>query len=257
MRIHVAIPYVILRERLKEVLSLEICPEVYFDSEALEGVRREELRRVGRALGEAGLTCSVHAPYMDLQPGALDREIRAVTLKRFRQTLEASEVLEAANTVFHLGYIPQAHGECPKAWREKARAFWSEVAEEASRRGLRIALENVFEEDPEVLREVMADLDGVGFCFDPAHGFLFGKAPLEGWLDALGDRLVEVHCHNNHGLRDQHLPPHDGLIDFVSLFGRLPKRDLLFTLEVHQQERVIEALEHFPELLEEAGWRTW
>lgn len=256
MRIHVAVPYVVLKGRLREVLAHGISPEIYFDSEALEEATARELEEVGRALKEGGLTCSVHAPYMDLQPGALDRDIREVTLRRFLGTLEATEALGASVAVFHPGYIPQAHGDYPEGWMERAEAFWSEVAHEARRRGVRIALENVFEEGPEVLSRLLAHLDGVGFCFDPAHGLLFGRVPLEGWLDGLGERLVEVHVHNNYGERDQHLPPHDGLIDYRRVLGGLPKRDLILTLEVHQEERVLEALEAFPRLLEEAGWRT-
>ncbi len=258
MRVHFAIPYVILKERLGEVMSLGLCPEIYFDAQALKDVTPEELNRLKKALEEADLTCSIHGPYTDLSPGAMDPEVRRVTLGRFLDTLRVSEILEPLNIVFHPGYIPMVHREYLDLWMERAKELWLQVFEKAHQMGLRVSLENVFDDTPEVLHELLSGTQGrVGFCFDPAHQLLYSSASLEEWISSMRDSLTEVHIHNNHGFTDEHLPPDEGILDFRSILEKLPEGDLLLTLEIHQEDKVLKGFCVLQGLLEEIGWKDW
>ncbi|RLA85048.1 MAG: hypothetical protein DRG31_03935 [Deltaproteobacteria bacterium] len=257
MKVHFAIPYAILKERLREVISLGLCPEIYFDAKALKDATPEELDRLKRTLREAKLTCSIHGPYMDLSPGAMDPGVRDVTLRRFMDTLRVSEILEPLNIVFHPGYIPMVHREYLGLWMEKARELWLQVFEEARRMGLRVSLENVFDDTPEVLHGLLSGMEGeVGFCLDPAHQLLYSSTPLQEWIRSMGDFLTEVHIHNNHGFADEHLPPDEGVLDFGPILKGLPGDNLLLTLEVHQEEKVLKGFRVLQGLLEEIGWRN-
>ncbi len=252
MKVHLAIPYELLRERLEEVLRHRLCPEIYFDAQALEGCNDADLRACAEALRGEGLTFSFHGPFMDLAPGALDSKIKEVTWDRFSETMRLASLVRPECVVFHVGYDPWRHGEYKELWIASSLEIWRPLFAKAEETGIRVALENVFDEGPHLIGEILrrAGNGWVGFCFDPAHHLLFSKVPLGDWLAALGERLVEVHVHDNHGQMDEHLPPGDGRVDFELLFSLLPHRDLLFTLEVHREEYVKRGLEGLMEMLQ-------
>lgn len=252
MRLHLSIPYFILKERIGEVLLHRICPEVYFDAETLEGLDPQEVKPLCKALFKEGLTCTVHAPYSDLSPGAIDPEVRRLTIRRFYKLLEIAACLSPLNVVFHPGYVPVIHGEYLEEWVKRARETWYLVGEKAEQLGLVISLENVFEEAPGVLNGLFEAIGlPFGFCFDLGHWFIFARSELADWLEAFSGRLLEVHLHDNHGLRDEHLPPGEGRIDFAKALAMLPGREaLVFTVEVYEEAKALKALKVAKSLLE-------
>jgi sugar phosphate isomerase/epimerase len=70
------------------------------------------------------------------------------------------------------------------------------------------------------------------------------------WFEAIGERVVELHIHDNNGRRDEHLPIGDGRIDFKEFFGLVARHsnDPIFTIEPHGEEalqRGLKALEPY------------
>ncbi|MFZ0611664.1 MAG: sugar phosphate isomerase/epimerase, partial [Desulfobacterales bacterium] len=92
---------------------------------------------------------------------------------------------------------------------------------------------------------------GVGFCLDTGHQAAFGQASLVKWLDALGPHIGQVHLHDNHGLRDEHLALGRGKIDFPYLFRRLKTlcdTPPVITLEPHTEEALDPSLDYLAAL---------
>ncbi len=115
-----------------------------------------------------------------------------------------------------------------------------------------MALENVFEEKPQVLKRLLEKINSphLGYCLDAGHGNLFSREPLADWVEVLGSRLVEIHLHDNRGEADDHLPLGQGSIDFASLFSLLQKKKLqpIYTIEPHEIAHLqpsLEALEKY------------
>ncbi len=75
------------------------------------------------------------------------------------------------------------------------------------------------------------------FCFDTGHYFVFSKAPLPLWFDLLGEFIVEVHLHDNHGTRDDHLPLGEGEMDFSEFFDLLRRTNArpILAVEPHEE----------------------
>ena len=58
----------------------------------------------------------------------------------------------------------------------------------------------------------MGHLTNVGVCLDLGHAHItVGTAEA---IRTLGDRIATVHVHDNHGIKDEHLWPGDGTIDW-------------------------------------------
>lgn len=247
-RIHAHVPYPRLSEFLDYVISSRLNPEVFLPAEALDQAVWEEMAAQARALHAAGLATTIHAPFMDLNPGALDTTIREATLRRFQQVFQAAELLRPRVIVFHPGYDDLRYGDNRLSWLKNSIAFWKEMLPRAKELGCIIAVENIFEKEPSTLRGLLEAIDDPSFrhCFDVGHWNMFTKVTMEEWFAELGPFIAESHIHDNHGKADEHLPLGEGRIDFDKFFPLLKKYapDAVWTIEAHSRKRLERALEN-------------
>jgi sugar phosphate isomerase/epimerase len=244
--IHAHVPYSRLAEHLEYIVANRINPEVFFSAQVLDHVIWEELSAQARILHSAGLATTIHAPFLDLNPGALDPCIREVTQKRFRQVFQAAEQLKPRVIVFHPGYDELRYGSNRLEWLKNSIDFWGEFVPRARETGSLIAVENIFEKEPSTLRALLEAIDDPCFrhCFDVGHWNMFTTVTLEEWFAELGPFIAEAHIHDNHGRDDEHLPIGEGQIDFDLLFGLLRRHapEAVCTVEAHSVERMERAL---------------
>jgi sugar phosphate isomerase/epimerase len=233
-----------LRDRyLPFILEQRLQPEVAFLAEDFSHPINESLQHLARELSRVGLSATVHAPFMDLNPGALDPLVREVTLSRYHQTLDAASILGAKLVVFHPGYDRWRYAGQSRLWIDQSLKFWPPLLKRAEHQQIRMTLENIFEEEPFSLAALVSEIDSdwLGHCFDIGHWHLFSQTPINEWLTALGPRLFHLHLHDNHGKYDAHLPIGDGDIDFPLLFSWLSSHQVKpsMTLEAHSPELLL------------------
>jgi sugar phosphate isomerase/epimerase len=247
-RLHVHVPCSLLEKNLALLLKLRLQPEIAFKCEDLEKPP-SGLVNCCQRLREAGLGVTVHGPFMDLNPGALDPLVREATRHRFRQTLDLAARCQALLAVFHPGFDRWRYGGRTDQWLAASRTFWPPLIEQAAAQGCPLVLENIFDEHPEPLATLLNQLDSpwLGHCFDVGHWNLFANVSLRDWLDALGDRLVHLHLHDNDGASDAHLPAGEGNIDFAALFRLLDTlpQQLTATLEIHDRPALLRSFSAF------------
>ncbi|GAB4484943.1 MAG: sugar phosphate isomerase/epimerase [Thermodesulfovibrionales bacterium] len=217
--------------------------EIYLSSSILDSLGPDDVRRTARLL-DYRPSLSIHAPFMDLSPGAVDILVRDVTVRRFSHVLEIAEILSPRSVVFHSGYEKWKYALRPDIWLEKSIQTWEPLRRRAESLGTMIAIENIFEDEPSNLLMLMETLGSphFGICFDTGHCNLFSRVPLKAWMDALVSYIVELHLHDNNGSSDQHLPVGEGTFDFRTFFDLLGSRDCVATIEAHSPDRVIRSL---------------
>lgn len=249
-KVHVHVPYPKVEENISLIREKRLNPEIYFPSSSLDSLKREDIYRL-RQLLDYNPSLSVHAPFMDLSPGAVDSKVRAVTAERFYQTLDIAEQLEPETVVFHSGYEKWRYAHRVDIWLDGSLRTWGPMIKRARQIGIKIVVENIFEDEPSSLRMLMKELhsENFGLCFDTGHCNLFSKVPLTDWLEVLGPYIFELHLHDNDGTFDSHLPIGDGKFDFKTLFSRLGTVDCICTVEAHTPERVLKSMERLYELL--------
>jgi sugar phosphate isomerase/epimerase len=242
------IPYRIFRRQPELVLSRRVQPEIYLSAQDLEELDPRRAEELAGLLREAGLGCTIHAPFLDLNPGALDDGVRRLTVARHRDLLHAAAIFSPRTVVFHAGYDRWRYDGRIEAWLEPSLRTWGELLPLAGRLlpETTPVLENIYEHEPDSLRRLLEELRGerVGFCLDTGHFLLFGRAGLAAWLENLGPWLGEIHLHDNHGHRDEHLPPGEGIFPWRELLPRLPAlpSGLCLTLEAHSPEELDRSL---------------
>jgi sugar phosphate isomerase/epimerase len=251
---HVHVPYDSLEEHLPFILRHRLNLEIYLGTNSLDTLDRTALETLRRTL-HYNPSLSLHAPFMDLSPGAVDSKVRAATIERFRQTLDAAEVLRPACIVFHSGYEKWKYALKIDTWLRQSLETWQPLNERAESLGVKVAIENVFEDEPANLRALMEAMgsQNFGVCFDTGHCNLFTKVPLRTWLDTLMPYLAEVHLHDNDGTADQHLPIGEGTFDFKTFFSALKGMECIYTIEAHTPERVLRSVESFGRVTDTAS----
>lgn len=243
-KIHVHIPYPRLGEHLNLVKENKLNLEIYFPSSALDALGHDDIKRLKDKL-DYGPSLSIHAPFMDMSPGAVDSKVRVATIERFSCIIDIAEILAPEAIVFHSGYEKWRYAHRVDIWLEGSIITWKPIIERAATIGVKIAIENIFEDEPSSLHLLMKELysEYFGLCFDTGHCNLFTKMPLEEWMKSLKPYIYELHLHDNDKTFDQHLPIGDGTFDFNKLFAELKGNNCIYTIEAHTPEKVMKSME--------------
>ena len=246
-RVFAHVPYLQLEAHLPFILERRLNPEIFLSADALDAMVPAQLAATAALLRDEGLSCTIHAPFMDLNPGSLERMLRDATMHRFNQVLDAAQTLRPEVMVFHPGFDRWRYGEATELWLEHSVRAWRCVLERARDIGTVIAVENIFEEEPSTLKALFDAVDDPIFrhCFDVGHWNLFRKVTMEHWFEVLGGRIAEVHIHDNSGTRDDHAPPGQGAIDFEQFFRLMERHapDAAYTIEAHSRPHLESSLE--------------
>lgn len=252
-RIHAHVPYARLGEHLEFAIANRINPEVYLPAESLDQIVWEELAAHSDVLKSSGLATTIHSPFMDLNPGAMDSSIRGVTRRRIQQVMKAAELLRPRVIVVHPGFDDLHYGDNRLEWLKNSIDFWREFVPQARELGTVLAVENIFEREPSTLKALLDEIDDPCFrhCFDIGHWNMFTTVTMEEWFSELGSYIAETHIHDNHGQSDDHLPVGEGMIDFARFFRLLTSYapDAVWTIEAHSAERLQRALKNIKHYL--------
>ena len=136
-------------------------------------------------MANAGLKITFHAPFMDLRPGALDDKIRQASLDRIKEVFDLAPYFHPLKVVCHPSFDERYYVDCDDLWLESSIKTWMELIALARDAKTIIALENVYEKNPHILRRLFDALssDNICFCFDTGHFNVFSYHTAE-YLDA-------------------------------------------------------------------------
>ncbi len=254
-RVFVSCPFDLLKEKyLPRLVKEKINPEIGLNGTILEDYILKDFMDVAGVLGQYGLACTVHAPFTDISPGAIDTGVRQIAVERMNFAIDLAALFQAKSLVFHAGWERKIYADAGDAWLDNFSDSLEKILERAEKSQIRIMLENVFELDTTLHKEIFKRFpqDTLGFCLDAGHVYAFSKTPLSMWIQDLGQRIGHLHLHDNHGGDDEHLAPGRGIVDFKMLFSWLSDKGKapVMTLEAHDEETVIPGLAAIGQLLD-------
>ena len=225
------------------------CSRAHFDYTS-----KTEARDIGETLARLGLTLtSLHAPTSrDLsatresgQPLSIcevERVRRIEAMDELKRALDVAEDLPFPRMIFHMGGTRETTD--PRK-RDAAFSSLEHLILHARHVGVTICVENTASEmgDPAYLRSFYDEtrLTGLRFNFDIGHAFLADgpeEERVEKGFAPLRDLVVGAHIHDNHGEKDEHLPPYDGKIDWENAIKTLKTAqvsDLPLLLELKEK----------------------
>jgi sugar phosphate isomerase/epimerase len=241
-------PFHLLKERhLPMVLRERINPEISFNHVTLERYGKNDFRAVAEELRAADLRVTFHAPFLDLRPGALDPKIRQASVDRMTEVFDLIPYFAPRSVVCHPSFDRRYYISGEKLWLENSIDTWRRMIRRVEDTGTLIALENVYESDPEHLLLLVSALSSphIRFCFDTGHCNVFSRAPVEEWLEKMAPFLGQIHIHDNGGASDDHRPIGEGTFPFPTLFAGLRARGIspLLTIEAHSESDLWRSVE--------------
>lgn len=176
-----------------------------------------------------------HAPFNELFPCAIDPKARELAGCRYRQAIGLAQGYGAAKVVIHGGYHPKIYYPC--WYTEQSILFWKDFLNGLPA-GVQICLENVLEEEPGMILEIVKEINDprLRLCLDVGHVNTYSKIPAMAWLECCGPWISHFHVHNNNGDLDSHQGLPDGTIPMAELLHRAQQLcpDATFTLEVRE-----------------------
>ncbi len=160
----------------------------------------------------------LHGPFNELFPCAIDPEARDLAARRYRQAIALARNYGADKVVIHAGFNPWLY--YPVWFREQSAVFWREFLAEDP--GVEIVLENVLEQEPEWMTEILRAVDSprLRLCLDVGHANAYSEIPVMKWLEESAPFLSHLHIHNNDGTGDTHSPLREGSIPVKALLSR-------------------------------------
>ncbi|HEX7503126.1 MAG TPA: sugar phosphate isomerase/epimerase family protein [Acidobacteriota bacterium] len=196
------------------IAALDAGPEMYIRAEALGSFTPQAMAATRRILTRFRKH-TVHAPFMDVWPGAADGDVRRLSLEKMKRTMGIAAELGSMLVVMHFNYDPIYYRQQFPQWLERAACFFSTLLAEHD--GPLIALENIAEPTPYIVLQLLkkAGQPRLVHCFDFGHHHVFARIPFAEWLFYLAPQgHIHFHLHDNPGDFDDHMALGQGSIDW-------------------------------------------
>ena len=223
-------------ELLPFFLKHRFQPEIGLEGDALYTMSAAEFGAIAQSLGEEGLSCTLHAPFFDLAPGALDAKILAASREKLQRAFALIAIFKPQAVICHLGFERNKHGYKLDEWFATVCETFDQLLEVAANTGTTVALENTYETEPSQHLRLLETLHSplAKICLDVGHLQAFARCPWQDWLPAL-PLVGHLHLHDNQGLTDTHQAIGRGLFDFAGFFKALADQQThpRVTLEPH------------------------
>src|SRR6267142_1954114 len=172
----------------------------------------------------------------------VERVRRIEAMDELKRVIDVADDLPYARLILHMGGSRETAD--PRK-RDAAFSTLEHLVLHAHHSGVTISVENTASEmgDPAYLRAFVEEtrLTGLRFNFDIGHANL-AELPKEERLEKgfapLRELVSSVHLHDNHGDKDEHLPPFDGSIDWggaIKTLQSAPQTSLPIVLELKEK----------------------
>lgn len=168
----------------------------------------------------------IHAPISDVNLGALNERMRESSAMEMIAAMENAIELDAKTITIHPGLSSFVIPGLEKRTIENAKRSIRTIDRLTREFGVTACLENMpsFKFMIGRTAEELAYLvDGteMKICFDIGHANTMNQT--DEIIDLLGDRIRNVHIHDNNGENDDHMTIGDGNIEFKPILKRLSK----------------------------------
>lgn len=228
--------------------------EIFCTRSHFEYTMKPEIRAMASALEAHRLQLvSLHAPTSrDLsamrESGAplsiceVERVRRVEAMDELKRVIDVADDLPYARLILHMGGSRETAD--PRK-RDAAFSSLEHLVLHARHAGVTICVENTLSEmgSPDYLRTFVDEtrLTGLRFNFDIGHAHLTEfpeDERLEKGFTPMKELVSSVHLHDNHGEKDEHLPPYDGSIHWpssIKLLKSASQEDLPLVLELKEK----------------------
>ena len=197
---------------------------------------RDTMKRMKREIAASGAKQAIiHGPFTEIIPASIDHRAVELGLNRLNEAHGVADKLGINRMVVHSGHMPLLYF---KEWhRDKSLYFWKAFMQDKPEDFI-IYIENVFEDEPLMLKEIIEELDDsrIQICLDVGHAnaATCDDYDIHDWIRILGPMIGHLHLHNNDGKEDLHGPLHAGVMDMSAVLDSVKtycRQDVTMAIE--------------------------
>ncbi len=203
-------------------LGIEVTTFAFPD--LLDGDWQRSLNRYKTLLEPVPGIIAMHGPFMDMAPGSPDKRVNQVCIERYQHAIRIAQALGVEVVVFHANFIASIQTEVYRqGWHRRNITFWRAMADYAQQHDVTLAVENMWEFDPDIIGDVVKTIEHphLRICVDVGHAHLFSHVPFREWLASLAPYIIHLHINNNDGLLDIHRALPDGVLNYPATLQQL------------------------------------
>ena len=217
------------RELLSQIRSAGFqSVEIFGSRSHFDYASKAEIQTIAHGLADNHLQlASLHAPTsrdlnVNREGGSplslteVERVRRVEAMDELKRVIDVAEELPFSRLILHMGGSRETAD--PRK-RDAAFSSLEHLVLHARHVGVTICVENTTSEmgAPAYLRSFVDEtrLTGLRFNFDVGHAHLADgpeEERIANSFEPLKDLIASAHIHDNHGEKDEHLPPYDGTI---------------------------------------------
>ena len=198
------------------------------------------------------LTFSVHTGIADINVASNNERLREAAVANIVAEMKAANDLDIDTVTVHPGIINLAVKGVRDRSIAQARISMKEIEHYSAEYGLYTCIENM--PNFPVMLGIQADelneiIDGtdLSVCFDIGHANTSGQ--IDRMVELFGDRIRNIHIHDNLGEKDDHLTIGDGRVDFGHVLGLLRNYRGRYIIEARSLESAVESQARLRKLL--------
>lgn len=237
-------PFSSLIKRLYKVTTQQI--EIL--DEGLHELNSRRVKTLKKVAKSRELELTVHAPFVDINIASTSRVLRRTILRRLKKSIFNASQLDCRLWVFHPGKRTGVSHFYPGLdWQLNIESIRI-LSEAAGKHGLDIAIENVPEPFPFLMKSVddfsrfYSEFDDeLGFVLDVGHANI--NRQIQGFITQFSKKIVHVHASDNDGIEDSHLGIGYGTIDWEGAAKALKKVKYGNVIILESVEHVEESLQ--------------
>ena len=198
------------------------------------------------------LTFSVHTGIADINVASNNERLREAAVENIVAEMKAASDLDIDTVTVHPGIINLAVKDIRARSVAQARISMKSIEHYAEEYGLYACIENMpnfpvmLGIQAEELKEIIDGTD-LPVCFDIGHAHTAGQ--IDRMVELFGDRIRNVHIHDNMGEKDEHLTIGDGSVDFRHVLGLLKNYPHRYIIESRTLESAVDSQARLRKLL--------
>ena len=198
------------------------------------------------------LTYSIHAPFNDINIASLNESVREMSVIELIKIMNMASELDIKTVTIHPGLYSMVVSGLEERSVMAAKRSLRTLDRMAQECGVRLCVENMpgfrffLGQTAEQMSELIEGTN-LPICLDIGHANTTGQ--LNDIIDTLGNRIMNVHIHDNDGKQDQHLTIGDGTVDFDDCLKRLSSYGGRYIIECKTLESGSESQDRLSRLL--------
>jgi len=216
--------------------------------EGLHSLNSKRVRTLKKLSLSQGLELTLHAPFVDMNIASPNPIFRRTILRQLKKSILYASQLDCRLWVFHPGKRTGVSLFYPGLdWKLNIDAI-HELSETAKQHGVQIAVENLPEPFPFLMKSVedfsrfYDDFhEDLGLAFDIGHANM--NKQIIDFVTRFSSKIIHIHAHDNEGIQDSHLGIGYGNIQWKEVAEAIKKSEYSGTVILESVDHVRESLQ--------------